>query len=321
MNGSSIEAPVEFRPTAKSTNPATNECDGNGWSRMVHAAIHVANHARRLKRLQSEYRAEQVYLTNPHDMLTSFLAVDISITKLRDHDSLQHFRLKDIGDSAMLFKKDISQAFAAMLCRTGQVKYLTDIHKDIGDRAVSFLGEVMSLKIVSLIGKYLKALIFDPIMGGLVGGMADLLIDIFMLCVVASVTSQLAGPMQSELAHSAGTMMKSALPPILGILLSGSLGVRLSKALVGSLAYAINSFLDEEVAGAMSGSMIHQLSHTITNSITTSLNFGMTQSLTHTLSTSLSHSVTHYFYCTYCYYFGDYCNYCYYYQDFKWMHK
>ncbi len=47
----------------------------------------------------------------------------------------------------------------------------------------------------------------------------------------------------------------------------------------------------------------------------------LTHTLTHALTHSLSHSVIHYYYCTFCYYYGDYCQYCFYYRDFSWLHR
>ena len=43
--------------------------------------------------------------------------------------------------------------------------------------------------------------------------------------------------------------------------------------------------------------------------------------LTLTLGHSLTHSLNHYYYCGYCFYYGDFCRYCYYYRDYAWLKR
>ena len=35
----------------------------------------------------------------------------------------------------------------------------------------------------------------------------------------------------------------------------------------------------------------------------------------------MTHSLTHYYYCTYCFYYGDFCQYCFYYRDYAWLKR
>ncbi len=297
-----------------------SKCDSRSIFSVLDVAVSSTKHIRSILNTHSIGVHEHQFLTHPHETLVSLLQVEETITDGSPNiPSPNYFHA--IRDHPTLRKGDISQSFSAMLCKTGHSKHLTNLHKDIGAKLMEATGELMTTQLVGAVGSYIKSLIFDPIAGGMIGGLMSILLDVFMRSIVASVTAQIAGPMRAEVTQTGATMLIAALPPVLGMLLSGSLSVRLVKALVGSLAFAVNTFLNEQVAGAISGTIIHSLSHTITNSISNGLNYGLTHSLTHTLTTSLSHSVTHYFYCTYCYYFGDYCNYCYYYQDFKWMHK
>ena len=40
-----------------------------------------------------------------------------------------------------------------------------------------------------------------------------------------------------------------------------------------------------------------------------------------TLSHSLTHALPHYYYCSYCFYYGDYCQYCFYFRDYQWAQR
>ena len=43
--------------------------------------------------------------------------------------------------------------------------------------------------------------------------------------------------------------------------------------------------------------------------------------LTPTLTASLATPVMNYYYCMYCYYYGDYCQYCWYNRDMQWLQQ
>ena len=61
------------------------------------------------------------------------------------------------------------------------------------------------------------------------------------------------------------------------------------------------------------------------DALSDSLTYGLHHTLTNALSDSLAADLTpptmHYYYCVYCYYYGNYCDFCYYYNELVYMHR
>ena len=61
------------------------------------------------------------------------------------------------------------------------------------------------------------------------------------------------------------------------------------------------------------------------DALSDSLTYGLHHTLTNALSDSLAADLTpptmHYYYCVYCYYYGNFCDFCYRYDELTYMHR
>ena len=58
---------------------------------------------------------------------------------------------------------------------------------------------------------------------------------------------------------------------------------------------------------------------TLPNALAEAVSEAVARLITPTLTQSLATPVMNYYYCMYCYYYGDYCQYCFYNRDMQWI--
>ena len=58
---------------------------------------------------------------------------------------------------------------------------------------------------------------------------------------------------------------------------------------------------------------------TLPNALAEAVSEAVSKAITPTLTMALTKPVMNYYYCLYCYYYGDYCQYCFYNRDMQWI--
>ena len=112
-----------------------------------------------------------------------------------------------------------------------------------------------------------------------------------------------------------------SLPPSFTVYMTAAISLRLAKILVGYLARLVTDYIDQESMPKVIEVSTQQITQTLGTTIATSVLGTLPHALTLTLSHSLTHSLNHYYYCGYCFYYGDFCQYCFYYRDYAWLKR
>jgi len=232
------------------------------------------------------------------------------------------------GSSSMAVATSSSQAalaqrFAAEICRTGNFH---DIQDAVGTSTVEMLlSKEMSGDFVSSLLGGIIGIICDPIseilIKGVIGTIMQLIAPFFVQALLIAACAIIPGPVSDQIGNILSSMVAGVTPNIVCMMLAGVITARVMTSVSKHLRTVVCVYLENEVTPQMAGGVSHMLIHTLTSSISQGLSKELTHTLTHTLTHSLTHSVIHYYYCTYCYYYGDYCQYCFYYRDYSWLHR
>eukprot|EP00299_Pterocystis_sp_00344_P007459 c2428_g1_i1.p1 GENE.c2428_g1_i1~~c2428_g1_i1.p1 ORF type:complete len:405 (-),score=111.73 c2428_g1_i1:43-1257(-) len=153
--------------------------------------------------------------------------------------------------------------------------------------------------------------------------------DVLPWYLVGPITSIFAGTAPKPVIGSIDAMLGMYMPPLIAIGITKKLVKGLTLVLTASIVSIIerartgNS--NAVSAGDGGGVQIvlqkeisRRMGVDITNHLMETVPRAADRALAHTLSTSLTTSVQLYYYCTYCYWFGDYCKLCFYLPDYTW---
>ena len=113
----------------------------------------------------------------------------------------------------------------------------------------------------------------------------------------------------------------STLNARVGAMLVRSLAFHVPRVLAAELPPRLTTYMLETWAPSMGKALLYNVLHALTHSLADSLSHHLSQAVTQGVTHSISHALIHYYYCTFCYYYGDYCQYCFYYRDFSWLHR
>ncbi len=188
------------------------------------------------------------------------------------------------------------------------------------------------------VGNVLIDGLLKPLLRGIINGVVDAFVDIFcvlLVVIMAIIISADCAP----LGDSIEAEILFYCPPAMTIMLSGSLILRLSRALTSLIIKHFNSYMTAAATPQLGRSISHSLSEVLHNNMQSSLLVQLKEPLVHTLSYGLKDAVPHYYYCTHCYYYGgmdhinldfrpiilasnsDYCQYCFYQRDYNWLDR
>jgi hypothetical protein len=213
--------------------------------------------------------------------------------------------------------------FGVEVCRTG---HFHDIQEAVGESTVEALLDKSTMQgfIGTLLGGIVTVIttpVSEIVIKGIIGTVMQLIAPFFVQAILIVACAIIPGPVSDQISGTLGSTVGSMVPGILVMIISGVAIARVMSEITQYIRDVVIAYLENEAVPTMAGQVTHMLTHTLTASISNTLAKELTHTLTHTLTHSLTHSVIHYYYCTYCYYYGDYCQYCFYYRDYSWLHR
>lgn len=96
---------------------------------------------------------------------------------------------------------------------------------------------------------------------------------------------------------------------------------RIPKIVADGIVSALNDYMFNAAAPAMRDIIKNLLVDVLSDTISNALHHTILKSLTERLSSSLTPATMHYYYCVYCYYYGDYCDICFKVSDYDILHR
>ena len=254
----------------------------------------------------------------------------------RDHGVIRsHFSQGDIGSS---YDADIGSSEAASAsdeaeigtsasaCAALSVQEMTTMQSalvaDVGTELKE--GEQVS-GIMSMI---LSPIIMMMIMGsrgssskkaspGAGATVVDVIVLVMTIPVCLSLAKALAYPMVNILANIIGEDLVSELPDKL----VKEVKLHAGYVVAQNLVVIIVNYLQNELGPVMAFMIATFLTGTLPTAITDAVTTGVTNLLLPKLTNALSGPVMNYYYCIYCYYYGDFCQQCFYDNDLTWMDR
>lgn len=151
--------------------------------------------------------------------------------------------------------------------------------------------------------------------------LVDILCDIMIFGLVIAVANAVEGTAARQISLGIAQEVEFSLPPSFTVYMTAAISLRLAKILVGYLARLVTDYIDQESMPKVIEVSTQQITQTLGTTIATSVLGTLPHALTLTLSHSLTHSLNHYYYCGYCFYYGDFCQYCFYYRDYAWLKR
>eukprot|EP00298_Acanthocystis_sp_HF-20_P006269 c16177_g1_i1.p1 GENE.c16177_g1_i1~~c16177_g1_i1.p1 ORF type:complete len:412 (-),score=162.45 c16177_g1_i1:56-1291(-) len=213
----------------------------------------------------------------------------------------------------------------------------SDIHHEIHQRIRKDIGEMHSVEATTQVISSSVSFFNDAFIKPFVDMLSKFMVPPLIMAFQDVLPWYLTGPIASTLScmspkpvvQSIDAMLGMYMPPLICI----SITKKLVKGLILVLTAAIVSIIERARSGHSAGlqagdgggtqkvvsrEISRRLGIDITNHLIDTVPRAAERALTHTLSSSLTTSVQLYYYCTYCYWFGDYCKLCFYLPDYTW---
>ena len=242
-------------------------------------------------------------------------------------------RRMDTGeDSKQALEARVHEAGAALpvgshaervICRSGMA---TDLRSTLrhelrstaaSEEMVSALTQTLTLGVVDAFVKFATVTLPNIFMDALV----DILCDLIVYALVFAVVGSVSGPAARDITDAIVSEVEFSFPPSFTVYMTSIISKRLSNMAVGYISRVMARYIDEQTMPRVNEVTNDQLATTLSTEVANSVLDTLPPALGETLSHSLTHALPHYYYCSYCFYYGDYCQYCFYFRDYQWAQR
>jgi len=144
-------------------------------------------------------------------------------------------------------------------------------------------------------------------------------IDLLCLSLALPICVGLAHALVHSTANMISVLLAEALHYQLTTLLLDGITKEVVPELEAMLGNTILRWMRVEMVPIASLEVSNFVIGTLPNALAEAVSEAVSKAITPTLTMALTKPVMNYYYCLYCYYYGDYCQYCFYNRDMQWI--
>ena len=153
------------------------------------------------------------------------------------------------------------------------------------------------------------------------GGVGATVIDIVVLVITIPIATAMAQALAPPLANRIANIVAEYLVLSLTSKMTNSIKLHSGTLIAENLVVIICQYIISEMGPSMAFIMAAFLCGVLPTALTDAVTTGVTNLVIPKLTGTLAAPVSNYYYCVYCYYYGDFCQVCYQNGDLTWMER